>query len=121
MVSLWRNLGKGVQILAVALVVVIGGGLLLLWLTGFFGQRANEVNNNLYNNSPTHVQAVAQELTSACAQLGQTTDPTARAGIDDEIAEDLANTKWSLVQQLLFPTTVTCVNNAMAIETGQNP
>jgi len=119
--SFWTNLGKGVQIAIVAIVLVIVGGLLLLGLTNFFGTRANQVSNNLYNTSPTHIQAVATDLTNDCSTLARTTNAGARALIGNQIENDLKDTEWSMVKPLLFPAVVTCVNNAMNTEVGQTP
>jgi hypothetical protein len=95
--------------------LLIGGLLLgvavLVWIM-VLGPLFNQADYNNFNNSPQHIQAVAQKFSDDCLQLAQTHDATARKAIENDIYSVAATVDLSKVQ--MPGTTRSCVEQAIS-------
>jgi hypothetical protein len=72
----------------------------------------NQATYNNFNDSPQHVQAVAQKFSDDCLQLSQTTDTVSRKAIEQDIYGEAATVHLNLVD--MTDGTRSCVNQAIA-------
>ncbi len=95
------------------LTLVVGlliGFLLLIWVF-VLGPLFNQVEYNNYNNSPQHLQAVAQKFSDDCLQISEAKDPVTVKAIEEDIYQVASTVDLKLVQ---MPDTVrSCVNQAL--------
>jgi hypothetical protein len=82
----WEELGFGIKVVTVGLVLafIIGGGA-LAW-DKVFSPRFIDNQREQFKHSQTHQDAVVQDFSARCAELAQTTDPVARKAIENVIA-----------------------------------
>lgn len=96
----------------------VGCAILLLilgWFT-FFGPLFNRADYNTFNNSPQHLQAVAQKFADDCQQLATTTDPVAQKAIEQDIYQVASTVDVNAVQ---MPDGVrACVNRSIQSVSG---
>ncbi len=96
------------------LAVFIGGllvGLLIVGWIFILGPLLNQAEYNNYNNSPQHLNAVAQKLSDDCLQLSQTSDPTAKKAVEQDIYQVTSTVDINQVQ--MPDTTRSCVMRAI--------
>lgn len=94
-------------------VVVAGlliGAIILAWVL-LLGPAFNRADNNLYNTSPQHLQAVGQKFADDCVTLAQTTDQSTRMAIEQDIATLAASVDLNQVD--MTPGVRACVNSAL--------
>jgi hypothetical protein len=84
--------------------------LVLFWFT-VFGPLFNRADYNNYNNSPQHVNAVAQRFADDCQQIAETSDPVAKKAIEQDIYQLSATVD---VQSMQMPDGIrSCVNKSI--------
>lgn len=95
--------------------VFVGGCAVLLCILGWvyiFGPLFNQADYNTYNNSPQHVNAIAQRFADDCQQLSETNDPTSRKAIEQDIYQMSSTVDITSMQ---MPDGVrSCVNRAIS-------
>jgi hypothetical protein len=94
--------------------VFIGGlliGFLILGWIFILGPYFNQADYNNFNNSPQHLNAVAQKFSDDCLQLSETTDVTSRKAIEQDIYQVASTVDLSRVQ--MPDATRSCVNQAI--------
>lgn len=95
---------------------VFAGGILIgvLILAWFFvlGPWFSRVDYQQFNNSPQHLNAVAQKFSDDCQQLAEATDATTRKAIENDIYTVASTVDLHEVQ--MPDATRACVNQAIA-------
>lgn len=104
----WSGVWKGLFMAVITFTVF---GVIILAVTGVFGSIGNEINNNLFNTSQEHTQAVAQRFSYDCLQLAQTSDPVAKKAIESDIYSMASTVDLKNID--MPDTTRACVNRAI--------
>lgn len=86
------------------------GALILGWVY-ILGPAFNQASYNNFNNSPQHLNAVAQKFSDDCLQLASTTDNTSRKAIEQDIYQVASTVDVNQVQ--MPDTTRACVTRAI--------
>ncbi|HYT33860.1 MAG TPA: hypothetical protein VEL69_02395 [Ktedonobacteraceae bacterium] len=86
------------------------GFLILLWMF-VLGPLFNQVEYNNYNNSPQHIQAVAQKFSDDCLQISEAKDPVTVKAIEQDIYSVAATVDLNLVH--MPDATRACVDKAL--------
>lgn len=86
------------------------GAIVLGWMY-LLGPLFNQASYQQFNNSPQHLQAVAQRFSDDCLQLAQTTDPVAKKAIQQDIYQNAASIDVNQVQ--MPDATRSCVQDAL--------
>lgn len=107
------DLGKlALRVFIAGLVI---GAIILGWFF-ILGPLFNRADYNTYNNSPQHINAIAQRFGNDCLQLAETSDPVARKAIEQDIYQ--ASETVTVSQMDLPDGTRACVNKAIQDVTG---
>ncbi len=103
-------------IVAVFVGGLIIGGIVLAWIF-ILGPAFNQASYQQFNNSPQHLNAVAQKFSDDCLQLAEAKDATSRKAIEQDI---YLNASTVNVNQVDMPdTTRQCVERAIFDATHQ--
>lgn len=90
------------------------GCALLICILGWiyiFGPLFNQADYNNYNNSPQHVNAIAQRFANDCMQIAETNDPAAKKAIEQDIYSQASTVD---VKSMQMPDAVrACVDQAI--------
>ncbi len=92
------------------------GGIILAWVN-ILGPAFNQASYNLYNDSPQHLQAVAQRFSDDCLQIAGTKDTTARKALEQDIYQVSATVHVDKVE--MPDVTRACVTQAIYDATHQ--
>ena len=77
-----------------------------------FGPLFNQADYNNYNNSPQHVNAIAQRFADDCQQIAQTSDPASKRAIEQDIYQMSSTVD---IKSMQMPDGVrACVNHAIS-------
>jgi len=102
--------------------LMIGGlaiGLLIAIWMFVLGPIFNQATYSNFNTSPEHLNAVAGRFSDDCQQLAETSDPTARKAIENDIYQTASTVNLSQVD---MPDYVrSCVNQAIHDVTKGHP
>ena len=92
------------------------GGILLAWIL-VLGPLFNQASYNNFNNSPQHLNAVAQKFSDDCLQLSEAKDAPAKKAIEQDIYSVASTVDLHFVQ--MPDTTRSCVTQAIYDVTHQ--
>lgn len=109
----WEDFGKwAIRLLIIGLVI---GAIVLAWVM-LLGPAFNQASYNNFNNSPQHINAIAQRFGNDCLQLAETSDPVTIKAIDQDIYQASETVD---VNSMDMPSgTRACVNRAIQTVTG---
>lgn len=116
--DIWEALeewGQGIAVLFLGGLLI--GGCILGWVY-ILGPAFNNAEYNNFNNSPQHINAVAQKASDDCEQLAGTTDKVVRKAIEEDIYQVVSTVDLSKVQ--MPDTTRKCVNSAISDVTNSH-
>lgn len=89
---------------------ILIGAIVLGWIF-VLGPWFSQADYQQFNNSPQHINAVAQKFSDDCQQLAETSNPTARKAIENDIYQVASTVTLGMVQ--MPDATRMCVNQAI--------
>lgn len=109
----WDDFGKWALRIFIAGLVI---GVILLGWFKILGPAFNQADYNNFNDSPQHINAIAQRFGNDCLQLAETADTTSRKAIEQDIYQASETVD---VNSMDMPSgTRSCVNQAIKDVTG---
>lgn len=102
----------GVKIAVIFVVVLFALGGIFYGYRAVFGPANRDLDRQIFENSRTHLEAVANDLADKCLQLAQSTDDTEKKALRVYILNIVNGEDMTKVQ--LAPWVQTCVDDAVA-------